>query len=92
MPEVIEYTESDDAMKVEINLYATLARYLPPNAKEAGGIMDVNEGLTIEALIHQLRIPEDQVKLIFVNGTRADRNTVLMEGSRLGVFPPVGGG
>jgi len=79
-------------MKVEINLYASLARYLPPSAKEAGGIMDVTEGTTIEALIRQLRVPEAHVKLIFVDGTHADRKTVLKEGCRLGIFPPVGGG
>jgi len=79
-------------MKVEINLYATLARYLPPGAKEAGGMLEVAEGLTVEALIRELRVPEDLVKLIFVDGAHADRQTVLKEGNRLGVFPPVGGG
>ena len=79
-------------MKVEIKLYANLARYLPPNVKEAGGIMDVTDGLTIEGLMHQLRVPEDQVKLIFVDGIHADRKTILQEGCRLGIFPPVGGG
>ena len=79
-------------MKVEINLYANLARYLPPDVKAAGGIMDVSEGMTIEALMHQLRVPTDQIKLIFIDGTHADRKTVLKEGCRLGVFPPVGGG
>ena len=79
-------------MKVEINLYANLARYLPPNVKAAGGIMDVTEGMTIEALMLQLCVPEDQVKLMFVDGIHADRKTVLKEGCRLGIFPPVGGG
>ena len=79
-------------MKVEINLYATLARYVPPRVKDTGGHLDVAEGITVEALMHQLDIPVDQVKLIFVNGIHADRKTVLKEGNRLGLFPPVGGG
>ena len=79
-------------MKVEINLYATRARYLPPGVKEAGSMLEVAEGTTVEALLRQLRVPVDLVKLIFVDGTHADRETVLNEGSRLGIFPPVGGG
>ena len=79
-------------MKVEINLYATLARYLPPNVKDTGGQLDVADGITVEALMRQLDIPIDQVKLIFINGIHADRKTVLKEGNRLGLFPPVGGG
>ena len=79
-------------MKVEINLYATLARYVPQSVKDTGGQLDVDDGITVEALMRQLDIPIDQVKLIFINGIHADRNTVLKEGNRLGLFPPVGGG
>ena len=79
-------------MKVEINLYATLARYIPTSVKGTGGKLDVAEGITVDALMRQLDIPVDQVKLIFVNGIHADRDTVLKEGNRLGLFPPVGGG
>jgi molybdopterin converting factor small subunit len=84
--------ENDEAMKVEINLYATLARYLPASVKATGGKLDVEKGMTVEMLMHHLDIPADLVKLIFVDGIHADRNTVLKEGNRLGLFPPVGGG
>lgn len=79
-------------MKVEINLYATLSRYLPTAVKKSGGIMDVADGITVDTLLGQLEIPEELVKLIFVDGVHAHRKSVLKEGSRLGVFPPVGGG
>jgi molybdopterin converting factor small subunit len=39
-----------------------------------------------------LNIPSDQIKLVFLNGEHVDPDAVLKEGSRLGVFPPVGGG
>jgi sulfur carrier protein ThiS len=79
-------------MRVELNLYANLARYLPADAAAGSGMLDVSTGLTVSELLKQLGIPEDQVKLIFLNGTHANGDTVLEEGCRVGVFPPVGGG
>lgn len=79
-------------MKVEINLYATLAGYLPDEVKQAGGIMDVEEGLTVHQLMRKLKVPDDYVKLVFIDGLHAGKDSVLRDGSRLGVFPPVGGG
>jgi len=79
-------------MKVEINLYATLGRYLPEDIQQAGGVIEVEEGLTVESLMQQLNVPGDLVKLVFINGLHAGKDSVLEDGSRLGVFPPVGGG
>ena len=79
-------------MKVEINLYATLNRYLPDHVREADGIIEVNKGISIGELLQQLNLPAEKVKLIFLNGVHASGDAVLEEGSRVGVFPPVGGG
>jgi sulfur carrier protein ThiS len=54
--------------------------------------MDVAEGATVEDVLRQLNIPAGLVKLIFVDGIHASRESNLKDGSRLGVFPPVGGG
>jgi len=79
-------------MRVEVNLYATLARYLPEKVKNAGNLIEVPDGMTVGDLIHQFSVPEKLVKLIFVNGSHATRETLLKDGSRVGVFPSVGGG
>ena len=79
-------------MKVEIHLYATLARYLPQHVIRNNPTVEVKAGSTVEELLRQLNIPEKQVKLIFINGVHASKHAVLEEGSRVGVFPPVGGG
>jgi sulfur carrier protein ThiS len=79
-------------MKIELNLYATLARYLPEGVKAAGNIIEVQEGMTVGDLMRQMNVPDDQVKLVFINGSHAGRDSVLEDGCRLGVFPPVGGG
>lgn len=81
-----------DKMKIEANLYATLARYLPNQRGKGSCVMDVADDATVEDVLQQLNIPIGQVKLIFVDGVHAGRESNLKDGSRLGVFPPVGGG
>ncbi len=80
-------------MKITLNLYASLARYIP---REAGApydrIWEVDEGTTILALLHRLQVPMDKVKLIFLNGLHAHGDEILNEGDRVGVFPAVAGG
>ena len=79
-------------MKVEVNLYATLARYLPKDVRQGDRMVEVRDGLTINQLLQELSIPSDQIKLVFLNGLHVDPDTILEDGSRIGVFPPVGGG
>jgi len=79
-------------MEVEINLYATLARYLPDKVRENDRKMEVKDGTTIGDLLQQLNIPTEKAKLVFLDGVHADVGAVLEEGSRVGIFPPVGGG
>jgi len=79
-------------MKVEVNLYATLARYLPEDVRLGDRMVEVSDGLTINQLLQELSIPSDQIKLVFLNGVHVDPDTILEDGSRIGVFPPVGGG
>ena len=80
-------------MNIELNLYASLARYLP---RESGAprnrVRDVAEGTTIRALLLHLQVPMGRVKLIFLNGIHAHGEEVLKDGDRVGVFPAVAGG
>ena len=77
---------------IEFKLYATLARYLPDKFRESNGILALKDGTTIGQLLQQLNIPSEKAKLIFLDGVHADMDAVLKEGSRVGIFPPVGGG
>jgi molybdopterin synthase sulfur carrier subunit len=84
---------SPQSMKVELNLFASLARYAPDNAGRHGHrIMDVAEGTTIIGLLNRLELPIDKIRMIFLNGLHATGDEVLREGDRVGVFPPVAGG
>ena len=73
---------------IEIKLFASLARFLPESADEYA----FESGETIRDLLAQLRIPEETAKLIFIDGIRANPDTRLKGGERVGIFPPVGGG
>ena len=73
---------------IEIKLYATLLPYAPANAS----CYPIESGTSIEKLIEELKIPKDQVKLVFSNGVKCDWGTPINAGDRIGVFPPVGGG
>ena len=79
-------------MKVEIHLYATLGRYLPDRVKEADGVIEIEEGITVGELMQRLKVPGEKVKLVFIDNLHADKDSVLQDGNRLGIFPPVGGG
>ena len=52
----------------------------------------IEAGVTVQRLLDHLEIPPGKAKLIFINGVKADFNTALNGGERVGIFPPVGGG
>lgn len=80
-------------MKIEVKLYASLSRYMPQAVLVKGqDYVEVGEGTTIKALLENLKVPLETVKLIFLNGIHAKDSEVLKDGDRLGVFPPVAGG
>lgn len=75
-------------IQINLKLFVTLVRYLPPNNDK----FNIKEGTTVEMLIKDLGIPEDSVKLIFVDGKKQDKTYCLKNNERIGLFPPVGGG
>jgi molybdopterin synthase sulfur carrier subunit len=80
-------------MKIQLNLFASLTRFLPdPEGAGFSNLVEIKEGATIESLLDLLKIPREQPKIIFLNGIHAEGSTVLKEGDRLGVFPPLAGG
>ena len=75
-------------IEIELKLFATIAKYLPQSAEP----FTVEEGATVDQVVSNLNIPENEVKLIFVNGRQQRGDYTLCNGDRLGIFPPVGGG
>ena len=79
-------------MKVELKFYASLARFMPGSSGGGSGMIEIEEGTTVNKLLARLKIPSDEIKLIFLNGIHAVGDEALKDGDRLGVFPPVAGG
>ena len=79
-------------MRIEVNLYATLKKYIKKETFGQSSVIDAKDGLCVKDMMQKLKIPADLVKLIFINGVHAKRDTILKDGDRLGLFPPVGGG
>jgi molybdopterin converting factor small subunit len=80
-------------MKIQLNLFASLSRFLPEGPKTGFSVfMDISEGTTVKSLMNTLKLPEELPKIIFLNGIHAAETAVLKEGDRLGIFPPLAGG
>ena len=73
---------------IQLQLFASLKKFMPPAADNYA----IESGMTVGALLTQLNVPQDQIKLVFVDGVRVDPATILAGGERVGIFPPVGGG
>jgi molybdopterin converting factor small subunit len=81
-------------MKIEIKLFATLRKHLPPNADGSSATIEVADGLTVGGLIEHLKIPKELAQLVLVNGVNieGDYARTLEEGDTVSIFPPVAGG
>ncbi|MCP4117199.1 MAG: MoaD/ThiS family protein [Desulfobacteraceae bacterium] len=75
-------------MEIELRLFATLTKYLPPEPEA----YRVPGDTTVEKLLIELGIPREETKLIFINGKKHELDYWLSQGDRVGIFPPVGGG
>ncbi len=79
-------------MKIEIALYATLSKYLPPGTDQRKATIAARDGATAREVMLQLGIPQEYPNIILVNGKQANPETVLKDGETLAVFPPLAGG
>ena len=79
-------------MRVEVRLFATLARYLPPDHQAGSAIVDVADGSTVAEVALTLRIPGTLSRIVLVNDHEADEDRSLRAGDVVTLFPPLAGG
>ncbi len=79
-------------MPLAILLAATLRKYVAGYDAATGYEMKIDAEISVRDLARRLLIPEQEVKLIMVNGIHADWETMLKGDERVALFPPVGGG
>jgi molybdopterin synthase sulfur carrier subunit len=75
-------------ISIDLKLFATLQKY----TLQSPGAHTIEAGTSVRTLVRQLGIPEIKAKLIFINSVKVTLDSVLKDGDRLGIFPPVGGG
>lgn len=73
---------------IDIKLFASLSGKTPQSSEK----YPIESGMTVRELIDHLAVPENEAKLIFINGRKGELTSVLKDGDRVGIFPPVGGG
>ncbi|ACL03680.1 thiamineS protein [Desulfatibacillum aliphaticivorans] len=76
------------SLEIQLKLFATLAKYTPPDPDH----FPIEEGETAAQVLERLNVPLKEVKLVFIDGVRKDLDWALNGGERVGIFPPVGGG
>jgi len=83
-------------MKISIEFYASLMKYLPPGNSRFRREVRVDDGMRLKPLIEKYNIPADQAHIVLVNGHFVnvdDREEhVLNENDVVSIWPPVAGG
>ena len=79
-------------MKVEVQLFATLAAYLPAGATGDSVTVGMPDGTTVAEVIRSLQIPIHLECLTVVNGRDIPSEHRLADGDVLSLFPPLAGG
>ncbi|MFT5506713.1 MAG: molybdopterin synthase sulfur carrier subunit [Gammaproteobacteria bacterium] len=83
-------------MKVSIEFYASLMKYLPPGKSRFRREIQVDDDQKLAGLIKKYQISEEEAHIVLINGhfvcgdDRIDRQ--LIEGDVVSVWPPVAGG
>ena len=83
-------------MKIVIEFYASLMKYLPPGGARFRRDIKVDGGFKLQALIEQFHISNQEAHIVLVNGhfvaLEKRGEHVLQESDVVSVWPPVAGG
>jgi molybdopterin converting factor small subunit len=79
-------------MRVLVTLSTTLRDHVPGYSPAEGLSTDLDGPADVKALLALLGIPENETKIIMVNGRQATLRDPLSDGDRVALFPAVGGG
>jgi sulfur-carrier protein len=79
-------------VRVQVQLFATLAPFLPPDGRQGVAMLEVAEESTVRDLIERLGLPTDLERVTLVNGGDAPPDLALHQGDVVAVFPPLAGG
>jgi molybdopterin converting factor small subunit len=79
-------------VKVEVQLFATLIRFLPAGARDGAALLDLPDRSTVSDVVRALGIPAAMSHVALVNGVESDGERRLQSGDVITLFPPLAGG
>lgn len=83
-------------MRIRLKLYATLGKYLPPEAVANAVEIEADEDASPNAILDRFGVPREAAHLVLINGVfvpRSERDGAgLADGDTLAIWPPVAGG
>lgn len=79
-------------MKVNVRLFASLGKYLPPGSRRQAEVTLDAAPATAGDALSELGVPREEAHLIAVNGTSQSWETPIADGDTVSAFPPVAGG
>ncbi len=79
-------------MRVDVQLHATLASFLPPGSRDGIATLELAADATVAQLIEHLGIPGNLSRIVLVNGHDVEDHARLRAGDVVDVFPPLAGG
>jgi molybdopterin converting factor small subunit len=79
-------------VRVEVRLFATLARYLPEDHDGGAACLEVAAGSTVADVARVLGIPSELSRIVLVNDRDAPDYQALTAGDVVSLFPPLAGG
>jgi molybdopterin converting factor small subunit len=79
-------------VRVEVRLFATLERFLPPDSRDGIAVLDVPDGSTAADVARRLGIPAGFDRVLLINGREAEPEQALGPGDVVDLFPPLAGG
>ena len=79
-------------MDIELKLFFDFKKFLPVGTIKNTVILKLENGITVQKLIENLKLPPEVPKIIIVNGVTVAGNRKLKDGDSIAVFPPMAGG
>ena len=79
---------------VEVKLFGNFRCYHPESEDKSKSFVCnlPKDNSTVENLISILKIPKEEVKIVFVNNIKVKLDDRLQDGDEVGIFPPIAGG
>jgi sulfur-carrier protein len=79
-------------MRIKVKLFAALVPYVPGAKPGTPLEVELKDGSRLSDLINQLKLPQKEMKITFVNAQARPLDYRLKNNDEVGIFPPVGGG